>query len=160
MVLDVVRWYHDSMRLSHLCTLHLRYVDDFHLVQPYGNESGAGWGIGEGTVSGDRLSGSMRWSNHPGRRGDGTMLPAVRGFIRTPDEAEVMIEMFGRTTFDGSGTGHQMLFTLFESAAPSYTWLNDVICVAEGRIDTATIESRIDVHLCETSPPDPEPDPG
>jgi hypothetical protein len=157
MVLDAVWWYHGPMRLSHLCTLQLSYVGDFHLVRPYGNESGAGWGVGEGTVSGDRLCGSMQWSNHPARRGDGTMLPAVRGFIQTQDDAEVMIEMSGRTTFDNSGIGHQMLFTLFESADPSYTWLNDVICVAEGRIDTATIESRIDVHLCETRPPAPDP---
>ena len=157
MVLDVVRWYHGTMRLSHLCTLHLSYVGDFHLVRPYGNESGAGWGIGEGTVVGDRLSGSIQWSNHPARRGDGTMLPGVRGFIRTPDGAEVMIEMSGRTTFDDSGIGQQMLFTLFESDDPSYAWLNTVICVAEGRIDTATIESRIEVHLCETRLPAPDP---
>jgi Protein of unknown function (DUF3237) len=157
MVLDAVRWYHGTMRLSHLCTLKLSYVGKVHLLRPYGNESGAGWGIGEGTVSGDRLSGSMRWSNHPGRRGDGTMLPGVRGFIQTPDEAEVMIEMSGRTTFDGSGIGHQLLFALFESADPSYTWLNNVICVAEGRIDPATTESRIEVHLCETSPAAPDP---
>jgi hypothetical protein len=145
-----MRWYHGTMRLSHLCSLILNYVDDFHLVQPYGNESGAGWGIGVGTVSGDRLSGRMQWSNHPARRGDGNMLPSARGIIWTPDGAEVMIEMSGRTIFDDSGSGHQLLFTLFESADPSYTWLNDVICVAEGRIDTDTVESRIDVHLCET----------
>jgi hypothetical protein len=40
-----------------------------------------------------------------------------------------------------------MLFTLFESEHPAYTWLNDRICVADGRIDTTTIESRIDVYL-------------
>ena len=138
------------MRLSHLCTLNLSYVGEFHLVRPYGNEAGAGWGVGEGTVTGERLSGTVQWSNHPARRGDGTMLPSVRGVIRTPDDAEVMIEMSGRTVFDGPGTGHQLLFTVFESGHPSYTWLNDVVCVAEGRIDTETIESRIDVQLCET----------
>jgi hypothetical protein len=141
------------MRLSHLCTLRLSYDGEFHLVRPYGNEAGAGWGIGQGTVTGERLSGTMRWSNHPARRGDGNMLPRARGFIRTTDDAEVMIEMSGRTIFDDSGTGHQLLFTLFESEDPSYTWLNDVVCVSEGRIDTATIESRIDVHLCETAEP-------
>jgi hypothetical protein len=138
------------MRLSHLCTLSLSYVGDFHLVRPYGNESGAGWGVGEGTVAGERLAGRLRWSNHPGRRGDGTMLPDVRGVIATPDDAEVMISMSGRTLFDGSGSGHQLLFTSFESEHASYAWLNDVICVSEGRIDSATIESRIEVHVCES----------
>jgi hypothetical protein len=72
-----------------------------------------------------------------------------RGFVTTPEDAEVMVQMSGRTVFDGDGTGHQMLFTLFESEHPAYTWLNDRICVADGRIDTTTIESRIDVYLCE-----------
>lgn len=137
------------MRLSALCTLNLSYVDVFHLLRPYGNEAGTGWGRGTGTVVGDRLSGSVQWSNHPTRRGDGNMLPNVRGVIRTTDDAEVLIEMSGRTIFDNPASGHQLLFTLFESESSNYRWLNDVVCISEGRIDLATIESRIDVHLCE-----------
>ncbi len=137
------------MRLSPLCTLNLSYVDDFHLFRPYGNEAGGGWGRGTGTVTGERLSGTVQWSNHPTRRGDGNMLPNVRGVIATNDDAEVMIEMSGRTIFDSPNSGHQMLFTLFESENPLYAWLNDVVCVAEGRIDLATIESRIVVYLLE-----------
>ena len=38
---------------------------DFHFPKPYGDESGPGRGIGEGTVSGGRLSGTIKWSNHP-----------------------------------------------------------------------------------------------
>ena len=138
------------MRLSPLCTLTLTYRGDFHLVRPYGDESGVGWGVGTGTVTGDRLSGAVEWSNHPARRGDGTMLPSVRGLIRTPDGADVMIEMSGRTIFADPSSGHQLLFVVFESAAPSYAWLNDVVCVGEGWINTGTAESRIDVHLCDS----------
>jgi hypothetical protein len=138
------------MHLSPLCTLNLHYDGGFHLVRPYGNESGEGWGVGSGTVTGDRLSGEVRWSNHPTRRGDGTMLPSVRGVVTAADGAVVMLQMAGRTVFDGGGTGHQMLQVLFESESPSYAWLNDVICVADGRIDTTTIESRLDVYLCES----------
>ena len=139
------------MRLSDLCTLSLSYRGDFHLVRPYGNEAGLGWGMGGGTVTGDRLAGVMEWSNHPARRGDGAMLPNVRGLIRTPDQAEVLIEMSGRTIFADSATGHQLLFVTFESAEPAYGWLNDVICVGEGRIDVATAAARIEVQLCETA---------
>jgi hypothetical protein len=46
------------MRLNKLCSMDLSYTDGFHLIRPYGGESGLGWGFGTGTVSGDRLSGT------------------------------------------------------------------------------------------------------
>ena len=52
------------MRLDKLCLLEFRYLDS-HFPKPYGDESGPGWDIGEGTVSGERLSGTIKWSNHP-----------------------------------------------------------------------------------------------
>ena len=52
-----------------------------------GDESGPGWGIGEGTVSGERLSGTIKWSNHPSLRSDGVALPDFRGVISTADGA-------------------------------------------------------------------------
>ena len=54
-----------AMRLEELCVLELRYTSDFHYVTPYEGESGKGWGLGEGTATGDRLSGTVQWSNHP-----------------------------------------------------------------------------------------------
>ena len=43
------------MRLEPFCVLELAYTSGFHYVSPYADESGIGWGIGEGTASGDRL---------------------------------------------------------------------------------------------------------
>jgi hypothetical protein len=78
------------------------------------------------------------------------MLPNVRGVISTTDDAEVMLEMTGRTVFEG-GVGHQLLCTLFESEHAPYTWLNDVVCVAQGRIEMGILESVIEVYVCEPS---------
>jgi hypothetical protein len=136
------------MRLERLCQLELHYDGDFHLVRPYGDESGTGWGRGGGSVVGDRLRGDCTWSNHPRRRGDGMMLPAVRGVVTTPDDAELILELTGRTSFDSEGIGHQMMFALFESEHPDYTWLNDVVCIAEGRIGPG-LKSTIVVWVCE-----------
>jgi hypothetical protein len=136
------------MRLKHLCDVELQYESDFHLVRPYGNESGTGWGRGGGTVTGDQLRGEYTWSNHPRRRGDGMMLPAVRGVVTTTEGAELILELSGRTSFGPDGTGHQMMFALFESEHPAYTWLNDVVCLAEGRIDPG-MKAAIVVWLCE-----------
>jgi len=42
------------MRLEPLCAFDLHYTSDFHLTRPYGNESGTGWGVGDGRVTGER----------------------------------------------------------------------------------------------------------
>jgi len=136
------------MRLRHLCDVNLHYEGHFHLVRPYGNESGIGWGRGGGTVSGEQVRGEYTWSNHPRRRGDGMMLPAVRGVVTTSDGAELMLEMSGRTSFGPDGVGHQLMFALFESEHPTYAWLNDVVCLAEGRIDPG-MKASIALWLCE-----------
>ena len=141
------------MKLEALCTMELQYSGDFHLARPYGNESGSGWGIGRGTVTGERLSGQAQWSNHPRRRGDGIMLPSARGVIATGDGAEVVFDLTGRTVFldvDGTTVGRQLLMTLFESEAADYAWLNDVVCMTEGAIDPEKLSTHLEVHLCRS----------
>lgn len=141
------------MKLEALCTMDLQYSGDFHLARPYGNESGSGWGIGTGTVTGARLSGQAQWSNQPRRRGDGVMLPNARGVISTGDEAEVLFDLTGRTVFldvDGTTVGRQLLMTLFESEAPDYAWLNDVVCMTEGVVDPQRLSAHFEVHLCRS----------
>jgi hypothetical protein len=81
----------EDMRLEHLCDMDLGYTTEFFLVQPYGGEEGTAYGEGNGTVTGEELSGHARWSNHPHRRSDGSMLPKTRGVIETPDGAQVIL---------------------------------------------------------------------
>ena len=139
------------MRLEELCVLELQYVGDFYYVSPCAGESGVGWGRGEGTATGDRLSGTVQWSNHPNGRGDGAMQPATRGVISTPEDAIVMFDFTGRTLFveqDGDIVGRQLLMTLFESDHDGYRWLNDTVCMTEGRIDPVQKVMRAQVYLC------------
>jgi hypothetical protein len=69
---------------------------------PYaGGVEPARQGVGDGTVTGERLSGGVQWSNQPRRRGDGTMLPDARGVITTHEGAEVFFDLTGRTVFVG-----------------------------------------------------------
>lgn len=91
--------YPAAMHLDKLCSIELRYLDA-HFPKPYGDESGPGWGIGEGTVSGERLSGTLKWSNHPSLRSDGVALPDFRGVISTADGAKVLVSFTGRTVND------------------------------------------------------------
>jgi hypothetical protein len=131
--------------------MELAYTGDYHLVRPYGNESGLGWGVGDGTVSGERLAGSVQWSNQPRRRGDGAMLPNARGVITTADGAEVFFSLTGLTVFVSKGdteVGSQLLMTLFESEHERYSWLNSKLCMTEGVIDPRAGTSHFEVHIC------------
>ncbi len=141
------------MKLDALCTMDLRYAGDFHLSRPYGNESGIGWGIGDGTVTGERLAGTAQWSNQPARRGDGMMLPSARGVITTADDADVFFDLTGRTVFveqSGHEVGRQLLTVLFESEHPHHRWLNNIFCVGEGVIDVVALTVAIDVYVVAT----------
>ena len=139
------------MRLEPLCAFDLQYTSDFHLARPYGNESGIGWGVGGGRVSGVLLAGSAQWSKQPGRRGDGAMLPNGRGVVTTADEAEVVFDLTGRTVFvdrDGEEVGRQLLLVLLESEDGRYAWLNNAVCVGDGVISAETMTMHLDVFQC------------
>ncbi len=93
------------MRVMPSCAMELQYIGDFHLVRPYGYESGLGWGVDSGMVTSERVSGSLRWSDQLRRRGDGVMLPNVRSVITTSDKADVFVDLTGRTVFVDTESG-------------------------------------------------------
>lgn len=147
------------MRLEPLCEMELVYRQEafyaksaimdgkFVLIQPYGGEEGSGYGEGDGTVTGERLSGRLRWVNHPRRRSDGAMLPDTHGLIVTDDDAAVLFSLQGCTFFENE-RGKQLLTVTFESEDARYSWLNSSWCVLEGVIDAATASMRARVYAC------------
>jgi hypothetical protein len=140
------------MRLELLCEMELAYdATGFILVQPYGGEDGGGYGSGTGMVNGERLKGTVRWANHPRRRGDGSMLPYAHGVTRTDDGSDVLFSLQGRTgwaTKNGETRGVQLLTAFFEAEAEPYRWLNDVVCAIEGVIDPVALMMRARVFTC------------
>jgi|1186.fasta_scaffold234605_2 hypothetical protein len=141
------------MRLEPLCRLELAYTPEVFgrhvvLVAPYGEGEAYAYGEGDGRASGERLSGSVRWSNHPRRRSDGVFLPDVHGVVHTEDGADVIFSLSGRTTQLGEGVGVQHLHATFHADDDAHRWLNDVVCVAEGRIHVEEMRSDISVYYC------------
>lgn len=135
------------MRLEHLCDVEFAFDGSPVLVRPYGTEEGSAFGLGSGTVSGERLRGTARWVNHPHRRSDGVMYPNMDGVITTESGSAVLFTMRGRTIWQqtpGGPAGNQMLHVVFDTEDPQYRWLNSAVCVMEGRV----------------SPPGPPADPG
>jgi Protein of unknown function (DUF3237) len=132
--------YRVDVRLEPLSVFRWSYDEDGRvgpdggtIVSPYGSEEGIGYGEGRGTASG-RIEGTVVWSNYPRRRTDRRMLPNLRGVITTQDGASILFEFRGRTIFEGDEPGRQNLVGWFESDHESYRWLNDLVCIAEGKI--------------------------
>jgi Protein of unknown function (DUF3237) len=125
------------MRLTHLCDVELISEGRPVLVRPYGSEEGAAYGQGSGTLDGARLRGTLRWVNHPHRRSDGAMLPDLRGVVTTADDTAILLSMQGRTVWIETPqgiVGNQLLCVLFETVDERYRWLNDAVCVSEGKV--------------------------
>jgi hypothetical protein len=135
------------MQLEYLCDMELAYQRNLVLVRPYGSEEGSAYGEGDGTVTGPRLQGRVRWVNHPHRRSDGVMLPDTHGVIMTEDGAAILFTMQGRTVF-AQGQGQQLLTLLFETDAEAYRWLNTSVCVLEGLVDGKMSIMRARIYAC------------
>jgi len=140
------------MRLEPLCRLSLRYEEGSSWLLPFGTAESAGFGLGEGEVSGEVLQGTLRWSNYPRRREDGVWTPNVRGVIRTEDGAEILVSLHGQSVKEETPEGYRRaILTRVEllSEHESYRWLNTSFVVGEGEIDEETEELSIQAYVCD-----------
>jgi hypothetical protein len=137
------------MKLDLLTELELQYRGAFTFQAAFG-KSGVGYGEGVGRAIGERLRGSVRWSNHPSLREDEVFLPDGAGVIDTHDGAAVVFRMRGYSVLIQTG-GRERAFTLamtFQSAHENYRMLNSVFCVGEGVIDMQTMVMHVRVFAC------------
>lgn len=134
------------MRLEHVCDFEGAFSGGpMVLVHLGGGQEGAAYAQGEGRFSGSRLSGSARWTNTPRQRADGAMLPEMRGVITTQDGATVLFTFTGLTVWEGSPTGrvgNQLFHVTFMADDERYQWLNNAVCVLEGKMDPTIAAGR------------------
>ena len=139
------------MKMRHVCLMELGYEGRFQFVKSGDSVEGAGYGEGEGSASGPRISGAVHWTSHPRRRSDGVMLPEADGVIRTEDGATILFEMRGRTVTlqkESGEKGGQLLHVFFESDDERYAWVNRAVCVAEGVVDPGSLRLVLGVNEC------------
>ena len=125
------------MRLEHLCDFVGVFSGVSTMVRPAGGE-GVGFSEGEGRFSGERLSGVARWANFPRVRADGAARPDMRGAITTPDGATVLFSFSGLMRWEetpAGRAGNQLFHVTFMADDIRYQWLNDAVCVMEGKLD-------------------------
>jgi hypothetical protein len=139
-----------EMRLEPLCRLSMQYAEGAW-ARPFGSAEAAGFGWGEGSVSGEVIQGTLRWANSPRRREDGVWTPNLRGVVRTEDRAEILISMHGQSVQEETGGGaRRAILARVEllSDHDGYRWLNTSFLVGEGEIDEETEEWWLDAHVC------------
>jgi hypothetical protein len=140
------------MKLEFLFDIELDYAGGFAVLAPYGEREGSGYGSGGGSVSGERVNGTLRWSNHPRRREDGVLMPDAHGLIDTDDGARILFHFSGYShPIEGAPTLRKVVSPgTFESDDDRYRWLNDVVVMAEGTIDFETLRLGLRCYACVT----------
>jgi hypothetical protein len=125
------------MRLVELAHLELTYTAlegvDF-------DAGGQLYGTMDGTLSGERLSGELRLTNLAARRADNVNLPTLRGVLATPDGAVVWVEFDGIATLrQEDGARVFVTAARFRTGDKRYAWLNSVLGVLEGVLDSVGV---------------------
>ena len=124
------------MRLEHLFDGEMVYADRGEWVQPFREDEWLGWAEGTGTIRGARLSGELRWLNHPRQRPDTTWLPDHHVLVRTDHRATIFVRMAGLNLWQEVGDkyrGEIVMWATFASDADRYRWLNRTLGVIEAR---------------------------
>ena len=136
------------MRLEPFGRMTMRYGSgSWH--KPYGGVEGAGFGQGDGTITGE-LEGELVWANFPRRREDGVWTPNVRGRIVTRDGDEVLLSVHGQSVLEkAAGTRRAILARVeLTTGVERHRWLNTSFLVAEGEIDEEVDDVYLDLFVC------------
>lgn len=139
------------MQLTPLCDMELRYGSLESLDYGAGGQL---YGTMEGTVSGDKIRGTIRLTNIAQRRPDNVNLPSLRGVLDTDDGAKIFVEMNGIATLRQSDQARVFVTSLtFRTGDARYGWLNTTMAMLEGVLDSVAVggQARIRAYRCEAT---------
>ncbi len=141
--------------LQHLFDVELAYKSDMDVVVPDENREGDLIGSGEGTVTGENVKGTIRWSMYSAdcayllvkagiqpEPGQHICTTNPGGVIETEDGAQIWFDAKGYG-LRGYDKDHPNLWRLtmalqFSTQDARYTWLNTTLGVWEGQFDEQT----------------------
>lgn len=122
--------------LELLFSLELRYQGPIELA-PMGDKVGQLVGGGDGTLSGPRVRGTVRWSNYETTGEDQVCSLQVPGIIQTHDGAHIQFEgrEFSMPLSEGSQQWRVAGVLRFKTDDSRYAWLNDTFALTSGTFD-------------------------
>jgi hypothetical protein len=122
--------------LELLFALDLHYQGAIELA-PMGDKVGQLVGGGDGTLTGPRLRGTVRWSNYETTGEDRVCTLQVPGSIQTHDGAEIGFEghEFAMPLSEGSHQWRVAGVLRFKTDDRRYLWLNDTFALTIGTFD-------------------------
>jgi copper chaperone CopZ len=134
---------------AHLFDVTFRYAADLKPPAPLGETDGRLVGSGTGSVTGQRLSGEIRWSNYERSIGEGVCALQIPAEIRTADGATIQLEALGHALVPEKTHPNRWLTALtvrFETDDERYAWLKTVLGLWEGELDMETGAARAHVY--------------
>lgn len=139
------------MELVELCEMELRYTALATL--DYGAD-GQIFGTMEGTVSGERLRGTIQLTNLAPMRSDRVNCPTLRGLLKTADGASVYVTLDGIASLRAEDQDRVFTTSMtFRTNDERHRWLNTTFAVVEGVLDTVGVGgvARARVQECRTT---------
>lgn len=137
------------MNLTPLCEMEMHYTWIDYV--DYG-AGGQYVGILEGTVTGDRLRGTLKSVNVPARRPDNVNCPAFRGIIATEDGAKIYFEFNGIALLRPEDKARVFTTSLsLRTGDARYAWVNNVVGAVEGILNTTTEKAVVRAFVCENA---------
>ena len=132
------------MTLERLFDLELQYRPGIEPVAPAEKIDGTPLGSGDGTISGPRLRGSVRWSSFMKPATDGCQL-GFTGFLETDDGARIPFDAIGFAL--GRDQARPAIWSVdvavqFEPEDERYAWLRPVPVVLDGEFDYDNAHGR------------------
>ena len=112
------------------------------------------YGSMDGRLTGDRISGDLHLTNLARRRPDDVNLPTLRGVLTTDDGAAVWVELDGIATLRPADAARVFVTACrFRTDGERYAWLNTVVGVLEGVLDTVGVGGKAHgrIHECRAT---------
>lgn len=122
--------------LELLFSLELHYQGPIELA-PIGDKVGTLVGGGDGTLTGPRVRGTVRWSNYETTGEDQVCALQVPGVIQTHDGALIQFEgrELAMPLSDGSQQWRVAGVLRFKTDDRRYAWLNEAFALTSGTFD-------------------------
>jgi hypothetical protein len=125
------------VEVSNLAAVELTYTALESLEYASGGQL---YGTMEGSLVGDRLSGTLRLTNLAPRRPDNVNLPTLRGVLTTEDGARAWVELDGVAILRPEDGARVFITTCrFRTGDERYSWLNTLFAVLEGVLDSVGV---------------------